>query len=292
MSQSWSTSNLKVPEPYRVPSPAQIDGLKQLLKSFFALCLALSLSFLYLADTGISQTSERATNSTSDDVLEGQIKAIFEGQSSKHYKSFAALRHDLLELIAGAQERVWLASTFLTDGELASALYLAQYRKVDTSVLLEGQRARDPMSRLNYLKRHGIPVYLMAVAGSLGAPSVLIVDDRVFQIDGELDTRAQYRRFQLTRLQPAIAKQVTTKFQQISGRRLQVVPIPRPTVGSPGGRVPKDQVNQPKDKAPSTDEAYHYGGGPDRHPSSPAAYNPTRRHPMGKTTTYRRQIIL
>src|SRR5690348_2584680 len=71
--------------------------------------------------------------------------------TTKRYETFSDLRADVLDLISAATQRLWLTTDYLTDGEIVSALYIAQYRKLDVKVLLGRAKANVYMSRLNYL---------------------------------------------------------------------------------------------------------------------------------------------
>ena len=91
-------------------------------------------------------------------------------QTETQVEGFSALRHRLLETIAGARQRVWLTSEYLTDGEIVTALYLAHYRKLDVKVLLGRVKAQSPLSRLNYLKQQKVPVWLLPDSFNPGSP--------------------------------------------------------------------------------------------------------------------------
>ena len=64
------------------------------------------------------------------------------------FDSFASARSDLLSRIGGASKRIWISSNFLTDAEIVSSLYIAQYRKVQISVLIGKDKASHILSRL------------------------------------------------------------------------------------------------------------------------------------------------
>src|SRR4051812_1521271 len=67
----------------------------------------------------------------------------------RRFESFSDLRNEVLDYISGATQRIWLVTPYLTDGEIVSALYVAQYRKLDVKVLLGRGKANSYMSRLS-----------------------------------------------------------------------------------------------------------------------------------------------
>ena len=111
------------------------------------------------------------------------------------------MRNAVLDAMAGATKRIWLNTDNLTDGEIVSALYVAQYRKLDVMVLLGRGKANNYMSRLNYLKNQNIPVYLKPDSFKTPKPTALLCDDRLLYLDGELDFMAKVKKFTLE--QPA-----------------------------------------------------------------------------------------
>lgn len=113
--------------------------------------------------------------------------------------NFAALRNEVLGMIGGASRRIWLTTDFLTDGEIVSALYVAQYRKVHVLVLLGRSRANHFMSRLGYLKEQKITVFLRPPRFTPESPTLLLADDTLTMIDGELDSQVKFRKFNLRR---------------------------------------------------------------------------------------------
>ena len=157
-------------------------------------------------------------------------------EKAETHDSFAALRHHILNMISGATWRIWIASEYLTDGEIVSALYIANYRKLDVKVLLGRAKARRYLSRLNYLKSQNIPVFLYPRGFNIGAASAVLADNKIAFIDGELNYQEKNRRFQVTYGTPSQMNSFVAKFTKAAGEAIPAVPVPRPKVGRAGSR--------------------------------------------------------
>ncbi len=135
----------------------------------------------------------------------------------KSLSTYAALRTELLALISKAQQRVWLFTDYLTDGEIASALFLAKYRNVDVQVILGKEKANAYLSRIHTLKKNDTPVFAPSEF-RLGHPSGLLVDDQLYVIDSELDFRAKNTSFALLAARPTDANVFAQRFAVVTGR--------------------------------------------------------------------------
>ncbi len=152
----------------------------------------------------------------------------------RNYGSFSELRAEVLDLISASTKRVWLVTDYLTDGETVSALYVAQYRKLDVKVLLGRARANHYMSRLSYLKNQNIPVFLRPeTALKTAGPTALLVDGTLALIDGELDFLAKAKRFSLSYASPAETTSFESTFAVALNLKIQAVPQKMPLVGRP-----------------------------------------------------------
>lgn len=149
---------------------------------------------------------------------------------AKTYDNFADLRADLLNAIGGATSRVWISTSYLTDGELVSSLYIAQYRKVDVAVLLGKSKANAYMSRLNYLKNQNIPVYLRPEHRA-GPASQILCDGQLYEVDGELDFMTHYKHFTLTRADAAATAAFSKTFAEDINKKVPAIAAPIPMVG-------------------------------------------------------------
>jgi hypothetical protein len=157
-------------------------------------------------------------------------------QELKPFSSFADVRHELLSRMGEAKARIWMVTSFLTDGEIVSALYLAQYRKLQVGVLLGRQKANTYMSRLNYLKEQNIPVFLKPDEIKFGAPTAVLVDNRLFLVDSDLDFMDRRTHFVVTSAVPEDAEKFVETFLKATERGIPAVPRAMPIVGRPGAR--------------------------------------------------------
>jgi hypothetical protein len=210
-----------------------------------ATALALGLAAGALAPVARAQDGAAA-------VAPGSIRA---------FDSFSALRNAVLEHVSGATQRIWLVSDYLTDGEIVTALNVAQYRKLDVKVLLGRAKANAYMSRLSYLKNQSIPVFLKPDTFKPGAATVILADSTLLKIDGELDFLSKYKKYTVSAGDQAQAQAFATGFAGAASLQVPAIPAPIPMVGrpSPGrGRVYAPQPSARYGNNP--DGAYTYGG--------------------------------
>lgn len=163
-----------------------------------------------------------------------------DGQAAaKSLTSFAELRAEVLDAISGASKRVWLVTDYLTDGEIVSALYLAQYRKLDVQVLLGRGKSNNYMSRLSYLKNQNIPVFLKPDTFTPGHPTALLVDERLLLVNGELDFLAKVRQYSVMIASPERRDAFHATFASAVNLRVPAVPHQTPLVGkyNPSSRI-------------------------------------------------------
>jgi hypothetical protein len=148
------------------------------------------------------------------------------------FENFAGLRNYLLNAIGAATQKVWVATTYLTDGEIVSALYIAQYRKLQVQVLLGQSQARSYMSRLNYLKAQQVPVYLWPTSFKFGQPTGLLVDNKLYLVDSDLNSLDRNRRYQVTEADARTLEAFTAGFVSGMDAKIPAVPAPVPLVGT------------------------------------------------------------
>ncbi len=153
----------------------------------------------------------------------------------KVFQNFSDLRAEVLDVIGAATGRIWIVTDYLTDGETVSALYIAQYRKLDVKVLLGRSKANHYMSRLNYLKNQNIPVYLkpdnFKIPG--GGATAIIADGTLVTVDGELDFLAKYKKFNLAYGAPAETPTALAAFAEALNAKVPAIPHQMPLVGKP-----------------------------------------------------------
>lgn len=159
----------------------------------------------------------QAVPALSRDVWAPQKPQMTPETIQKAVSTYPALRTELLTLISKAQHRVWLFTDYLTDGEIASALFLAKYRNVDVQVILGREKANAYLSRLHTLRKNDTPVFSPAEF-RLGHPSGLLVDEQLYVIDSELDFRAKNTSFALLAARPTDTETFAQRFAVVTGR--------------------------------------------------------------------------
>ncbi|MBM4253326.1 MAG: hypothetical protein FJ146_15255 [Deltaproteobacteria bacterium] len=162
------------------------------------------------------------------------------------YTSFSELRSEVLNIIGGTARRLWLTTEYLTDGEIVTALYVAQYRKVDVRILLGRAKASSYMSRLNYLKNQNIPVFLRPDNFKPKSVSTILSDDKLVEIDGELDFMSKYKKFNLTVAEPAVAQEYAATFGAAAAQQLPASQRPMPLVGKQKTPWPTTDTSPPQ----------------------------------------------
>lgn len=152
----------------------------------------------------------------------------------KSLDGFASTRTEILTMIGGATQNIRVATDFLSDGEIVSALYVAQYRKVNVQVLLGPARATHVLSRLSYLKAQNIPVWLRP-RGFMSQYSTLIqADQKLYSLDAELDYMARHRKFTLSALPDTHLKGFVEEFEKAQTTGISPTARAMPLVGRPG----------------------------------------------------------
>ncbi len=132
--------------------------------------------------------------------------------TTQTFKNYAELKHMLLTHMGAAKTRIWLATDYLSDNDLSSALYFAKRRKVDVQVLLNEVSAHARLSRLKYLFDQNLPVRAKESFKSLQAPTVLLIDDSLVYFNTELDFRQENTEFIAHSASKAIAKRYMQEF--------------------------------------------------------------------------------
>ncbi len=158
--------------------------------------------------------------------------------SQQRFFGFSEARGELIRLISSSTARVWLVTPFLSDGEVAAALYVAQYRKIDVKALLEKFKANAYMSRLDFLKKQNIPVFLKPDSFKPPVDTVLLIDDSLYYFTGELDFLAKTKEFTLTKAPEERATVFEAEFRKAFESGIAAIPHPIRLVGRPRPNVP------------------------------------------------------
>jgi hypothetical protein len=152
------------------------------------------------------------------------------GQSTRTLDSFASLRAEILTRIGNANSRVWLATNFLTDGEIVTGLYVAKFRHVDVNVLLGSAKAHHFTSRLRYLQDQNIPVSLRPRSFFPAEETVALFDRTLLFVESDLDYTNKLRR--ITIRETNDLGDFETKFLNAATGEDRQIPRARPTINA------------------------------------------------------------
>lgn len=210
------------------------------------------------------------------------IEAVAQTNSDKQiFETFPKLRHEILNTISGATERVWISTEFLSDGEIVSALFLAVYRKIDVQVLLGRTKANRYMSRLNYLKKNNVPVFLKPAKFPRTPATAVLADNRLMYLDAELDFLLKGTNYTVVYPEPDEVVKFSNIFVDASGKKVQAYARPVPLVGRPNyhktrnsnfNRSSLSQPSKPNYNNINSDGSYTY----DKKDSKRPAYIPSK----------------
>jgi hypothetical protein len=194
---------------------------------------------------------------------------------------YTELRSSVLNLIAGASQRVWLVSEFLSDSEIVSSIFVAQFRKLDVQVVLGAAKAGDALSRASFLMNQRIPTFMRPRAWSLPSDSALLTDEQLVWINGSFDPYSARREFRISIASDAERQNFEQSFLAAIGQRLTPQVKSLPNVG----RAPRNFVAPPsttsmRDSGSASSGAYNYNRS--RH---------DRRAPQGVATQLPRETI-
>jgi hypothetical protein len=103
------------------------------------------------------------------------------------FKKYSDQRAALLERIASSKQRIILSTSYLTDGDVASALYLAKYRKLNVQVRLGAKQQNGYMSRMSFLRQQQINVSVDSRRDDEQYPTRLVADEKIFFYGSDLN---------------------------------------------------------------------------------------------------------
>lgn len=131
----------------------------------------------------------------------GVNSAVLAVHPVQRFAAFDKLSDRMVAAISGAEQRVWLVSSFMSDYDISLALYLALRRKLDVRVVLGQERSQDMLSQYGYLRAQQVMVRLATAVDT----TVLICDDKMYRINSDLDFLSERRNLVLRRIaQPDI----------------------------------------------------------------------------------------
>lgn len=173
------------------------------------------------------------------------VVAQNDSATTKEFDGFPSTRNEVLSQIGSATKRIRVVTDFLSDGEIVTALYIAQYRKVNVQVLLGQGRASSTLSRLNYLKAQNIPVWLRPRGFMPQHPTILLIDDKLYALNAELDSMAKHRKFTMTQQPDASVASFSDAFDTATSTGVSPTARPVPLVGRANGRSKNQNAYRP-----------------------------------------------
>lgn len=170
-----------------------------------------------------SQT-ENLTETTNNDA--GKTETANQHISS--YPSYDAFRDDITKAIRNAKQRVLVVTTFLSDGDVATALFGASLRRCTVGIILNRHNHAHWRSRYSYLVQAKLPVFIAPLsAQKMGGQTTLVIDDQVWRISAAIDDK--HRGSVLYVPSPWTAPEVMKWFSGLT--RATQIP-PRPMAGA------------------------------------------------------------
>ena len=132
--------------------------------------------------------------------------------SGTGFTEFTALRDAVIDRISAAKERVWLVSAFVSDFDIAMALYIAKFQQLDVRVILSEDRVSDFLSQYDYLSKHGV---MLTTTTDADIGTHLLCDDELISIDSDLDFLSDKRSFTLQEEKQKEARKITARFKRM-----------------------------------------------------------------------------
>jgi hypothetical protein len=177
--------------------------------------------------------------------------------SHQKLENFTELRHLILELIGRAESRIVLYTDFLTDGEISSALFLAQYRKIQTVTFLGEASMNRYLSRVGYLKANNIPVFVRPTQSQFREPTVILIDRQLYRISRDLDVLKPNLAAEIQLANPNLIPRFENELSRSLKNNRPAIPEPLPMVGRSSGAAVSRQ-NVPRHYHGEADGSYNY----------------------------------
>lgn len=219
---------------------------------FFLLCFT-NLSFAQNPAIEAPTDSNSNDNTVTQSIGQNATNPR-QASFSQSFDGYPATRVELLNLVSRTKKSLRIVTDFFSDGEMASSLFIAQYRKVDVKVMLGQGRANQIFSRLGFLKEQGIPVWMRPKGFYSESTTLIAADGVLYTLNADLDSSARHRKFTLTSIEGKAAQVFKDAFDVASiggivpqARRLPQVGRSRPDarVYRPEGPVIRDPSKNP-----------------------------------------------
>ena len=212
------------------------------------------LSLVLIAGFGLTPAAVQAAGSATETRAETRAEAgtnpaaQVESTSPKSPTAdFPAIRAELLSMIGGATKRVLLVTDFLTDADIVSSLYIAQYRKVEIHVLLGKDKATNILSRLSYLQQVNIQTSIRPRDFYPRLNTILLIDDRLISVNSNLDYMVRTKNLAINQLPTTEITAFEAAFRRAMAGQAAPEPKPMPKVGHARPQVtsrPQEAMSQ------------------------------------------------
>lgn len=164
----------------------------------------------------------------------------------------------LLEIMRGAKERVILGTSLLADSEIVSFLYLAKYRGLKVTVILDPRYVRARSSRYTYLRKNGIPTIIHKMAKLPLQQDFLKVDTHSYSLKGFLAPKfVGTRRYEIYKEPIYVDAKLDAMLAVIGTRPGPRNPRWRPRTRR--GRIVLPGAISSEDRVPAEGYNYNYG---------------------------------
>ena len=141
-----------------------------------------------------------------------QLQATASAASGTSFTEFSALRDAVIDRISTAKKRVWLASEFMSDFDIALALYIAKFRELDVRVILAQDQVGNFLSQYDYLSEHGV---MIKTTTDSGIGTDLLCDDELTSIDSDLDFLSDRKSFTWREAKQKETIKVAERFKRV-----------------------------------------------------------------------------
>ena len=115
--------------------------------------------------------------------------------ANESFDKYEGLSHRVMSILGNAKQRVWLRTTYLTDGDVVMGLNMAKFRGLDVRVVLHSKKLKHYMSRYTTLRKQRIPTKVSG--GEWRHKTNILVDDKLYNIQAPMDYRSGVRYIRL-----------------------------------------------------------------------------------------------
>ncbi len=112
---------------------------------------------------------------------------VLRAKTEKFVGDYAEVRAEILNLISGAGRRVWVSTEMFSDSDIAAALLVAQFRRLDVQVMIGPRGNNEPLSRVPNLAQQGINSFVRPKQLFMRFPTAILTDERMVWVDASLD---------------------------------------------------------------------------------------------------------